>query len=255
MKTLLASLALATTTMVAAAPAQAATTDLVFNAPSLHSGTLNEVGSVYRYTEVTAGIDLLVAITGSSTAAVIDNVGGNESFYDSSTDNLILNISRSDPAEQDTFVNLTFTFVETGTDTATNVSDVILTIGDIDSQDGLDFADYFQVDPTQFSTLTSGSDLDIQDMGNGENRYIYSFPGLANVPNTSPDQANISVLLGLDGISSFNATWGYFGAGNINDRGLLLDGSNELAVDPIPEPASAALLGLGGLALLARRRR
>lgn len=255
MKTLLASLALATTTALVATPAQAATTSLVFNAPSLDSGTLNQVGSVYRYSEVTTGVDLLLEITGSSTNAVIDSVGGNEAFFDSSTDNLILRISRSDPAEEDTFVNLNFTFVEAGTNTATSISDVILTVGDIDSNGGDAFSDYFQVDPTQFSSFSAGGDLTAQDMGGGEIRYIYSFPGAPNIPNTSPDQVDVSLILGLNGISTFTGTWGYFGAGEYNDRGLLLDGSNELAVDPVPEPASAALLGLGGLALLARRRR
>lgn len=254
MKKFLATMAVACAAFAYAAPAQAVTSDLTFSNPTTESGTEFEVGSVYRYSNVTAGVDMLLTINSKSTAAVVSDIFGNAPYFDGAADNFQLQLTRqNNSGETDTFVNLQFDFVETGTTNATTVSNTVLTFADIDSETGLAFSDYVQFDPTQFSSivLSPTTALSAQSILS-EVRYIGPDDQI-NVSTTEPAQADVSVNVTLNGISSFNATWGYLGAGNITDRGLLIDGSNELRLGgPVPEPASAALLGMAGMLVFAR---
>jgi len=254
MKKFLATMAVACAAFAYAAPAQAVTSDLIFSDPTTESGTEYEVGSVYRYTGVTAGVDMLLTINSKSDAAVITDIFGNAPYFTGDADNFQLQLTRvANSGEANTFVNLGFEFVETGTTTATSVTNTVLTFADIDSETGQAFSDYVQFDPTQFNgVLLSPTTALTAEAILSEVRYIGPFDAL-NVPTTEAEQADVSVNVLLNGVSSFDLTWGYLGAGNFTDRGLLIDGSNELRIGgPVPEPASAALLGMAGMLVFAR---
>lgn len=258
MKKILTAVAVACAAFAYAAPAQAITRDLTFNNPVTPTGTPYEVGSSYRYSLVTPGVDMLVTITGKSANAKVTDIFGDAPYYDGADDNFQLQLTRTTDSngqfsEIDTFVNLRFDFVGTGTTTAVAVSNTILTFADIDSEFNMPFTDYVEFRNDDFNQvlLSNTTSLLHSTDVNGVTRY-YGPDNQGNVATTAAEQADVSVNVVLDGQSGFNLTWGYQGAGNIYDRGLLMDGSNELQINAVPEPASIALLGLGSMIVLAR---
>lgn len=270
MKTLLASTMLALVTGFVATTAQAAVTELSFSDPSLESGTANEVGSVYRYTNITGDstVDLLLTITNKSAGAQITGVGGNAQYFNSGADNLTVTIDRV-ANEIDTYVLLNFQFVEAGTTNLTSVDDSVLTFADIDSYDGdaLLFSDYVEFAAIDFDSIISvGSDLSVVGIGPSPllagDRYVGPLDREEEVLGNDPGQIDVSVIVSSHGVQAFDLVWGFTSAtGGVRpgERGMLLDGSYELqTVTVVPEPASAAMLGLAGLAVVAgvsRRRK
>lgn len=253
MKKILATMAVACAAFAFAAPAQAITKALTFNSPTTESGTEYEVGSVYRFSNISLGVDVLLTLKSKSTDGLVTNILGNSAYFDGGTDNFRLQLTRLQGSDEaNTFVDLGFQFVETGTTTATSLDDALLTFADIDSETDQAFSDYVQFDPTQFSgVLLSPTTALHAETILSEVRYIGPEDQI-NVEETAPGQPDVAVTVVLNGVSSFNLTWGYLGAGDFVNRGLIIDGSNELAVGAVPEPASMALLGLGGMLVLAR---
>lgn len=102
-------------------------------------------------------------------------------------------------------------------------------------------------DTTTFDSDTSQPDVD-------------EIAGASNSASSSKDQSNLSDFIGtsqydieVDAIQTFDL--GTIGGAQTQIDPLTASGDVTVVYEYIPEPASAALLGLSGVALLARRRR
>src|SRR5215831_741078 len=103
-----------------------ATPSLIFSNGVLISGTNNQLGAVYRFSNVRSNTDALVTISGFTGGVTLDNIDGASGFVEA------LQPVFSVPAHSKGYVEFTIQFVKTGTNTPKNIGQVPITMIDID---------------------------------------------------------------------------------------------------------------------------
>src|SRR5580704_13731990 len=116
--------------------AQSTVPHLSFRNPVLVSGTDKAVGAIYRFSNVTTGVDALLKINGTSSSdVVLNDLDITSTGYDSAFQPLI-NLNNSDKIKSgvktDWYMEFQISFVAAGTSTATIVSAFNATIIDDD---------------------------------------------------------------------------------------------------------------------------
>lgn len=121
--------------------------ELVFQNPTLISGSDKQNGAVYKFANVAPGIDAMVIIVGrSSSAVVLDNIdvsdmGWNKAFQPQ------LGIQGNVPAYQDWWMEFQVRFYKAGTNNKTKIKGFQVTAIDVDG-DGVSIQEYLQMNRT-----------------------------------------------------------------------------------------------------------
>ena len=105
-----------------------ATPSLIFSNGVLISGTNNQLGAVYRFSNVRSNTDALVTISGFTGGVTLDNIDGASGFVEA------LQPVFSVPAHSKGYVEFTIQFVKAGTTQPKNIGQVPVTMIDIDGQ-------------------------------------------------------------------------------------------------------------------------
>ena len=159
--------------------------ELIFQNPTLVSGTAGQDGAVYKFTNVASGIDATVKIVGRSSSAVVltdidvPNLGWNKAFQPQ------LGIKGNVPANQDWWMDFEMRFYKAGTNNKNKIKGFQVTAIDVDG-DGVSIQEYLQMNkiksvafspvtylsqPSTTSTLSNYSGEDGED-NNGSDKKI-----------------------------------------------------------------------------------
>ena len=151
--------------------------ELVFQNPTLISGTAGQDGAVYKFSNVASSIDATVTIVARSSSAVVltdidvANLGWNKAFQPQ------LGIQGNVPANQDWWMDFEMHFYKAGTNNKNKIKGFQVTAIDVDG-DGVSIQEYLQMnkiksvafssvtylsEPSTTSTLTNYSGEDDDD--------------------------------------------------------------------------------------------
>lgn len=219
------------------------------------SSTLDDggVGNI-TYTSIAPGIDLVVTADSNYTARVPDNNGTKNG------DDYQIHL---DANNQGTV--FCFNFVQTGTTTPTSIDSFYISILDLDA--GGEIVELLpgpQVDVT-YRTDTQMNNIGINTDGNFQlgGKTGGSVTDPTNSENLSNAQERVAAnLLYSGGVTEFKMK--YATIGTASGRNFFGDSHASIfdngttttqTLDAVPEPSSVALLGLGGLGLMLRRRK
>ncbi len=138
--------------------------DFSNNPANTESGTAGQVGAVYRFEDVTTGIDALVEIVDITGGAVLETLDITNDGELNALQPKISGIPSNEPA-----IEFTITFVEAGTSTPTVAPDFKATWVDLDGSSNYtefgEFSDFVQY------TFESGTDIDITGTGPSFRRF------------------------------------------------------------------------------------
>lgn len=128
--------------------------ELVFRNPVLESGNAAQDGAVYRFGNITAGMDGLLKIKGRSGATVeladidLPNLGWDKALQPQ------LGIRGNVPAAQTWWMEFELTFVKTGTTDKSKLKDFVVTSLDIDG-DGVSIQEFVQMNKMKSMAYSS----------------------------------------------------------------------------------------------------
>lgn len=130
--------------------------ELIFRNPTLESGTAGQDGAVYRFGNITTGIDGLLQIKGrSGTAVVLNNIDLPNLGWDKALQPQ-LGITGNVPANQSWWMQFELKFVQSGTTKKSKLKDFVVTSLDVDG-DGVSIREFVQMDKMKsmnYSTVT-----------------------------------------------------------------------------------------------------
>jgi hypothetical protein len=231
----------------------ATATSLVFDSPTLESGTALQPGAVYRFGNITTGVDALLTVTGFNNGGSIGSIddfgnGGYQSNFQP-TINGTPSLNSS--------VDFHFQFVLAGTSTPTSFTNLDWTTLDVDGDGTMATREYVTYSGFQSYTLDNPTHIGVQDLGGGS--YQFTDTDGINQPGIGLGGA-FALTVNYASISSFDLTMGMVGTGGYFPARLFSEGSGDATyVAPettvVPEPGGAILLGTAGLLVLLRRRR
>ena len=145
--------------------AQSTTSELVFKNPVLVSGTAGKDGAVYKFSNVTTGVDATIKIADRSNNAVVvsdidvDDMGWDKAFQPK------LGISGNVSSYQNWWMDFELRFYVAGTSTRKKLSSFKATAIDLDG-DGLSVQEYLQMNNTTTVALSPVSYLTTQTTSN-----------------------------------------------------------------------------------------
>ena len=237
---------------------------LSFTSPSLEMGDPLTPGTVYRYSDVLAGVDALLAISGLFNSASLDGIGSGGAF---GGDDLVINLRGwgTDPANGGpSYGNFSLSFVAADTRIPVTLVNLQMSVYNITSEPGFDFSNTLWLPQSVPATLRDPTNLEILPGGNGFAGFNeISLLGSNNFNDGGPEETdpNMQELHTVDfSYASTNAIslrWGLTGTMSIaeddngKDRALVLTGDGVL----IPIPAAAYLFAscLGALGWFRRK--
>jgi hypothetical protein len=149
--------------------AQSTVPHLSFRNPVLVSGTDKSVGAIYRFSNVTAGVDALIKINGTSSSdVVLNDLDITSTGYDSAFQPLI-NLNNSDKIKNgvktDWYMEFQISFVTAGTSTATTVSAFNATI--IDDDGNSTYHEYVSMYGLNTYTLENPTSITVSNIVSG----------------------------------------------------------------------------------------
>jgi hypothetical protein len=149
--------------------AQSTVPHLSFRNPVLVSGTDKAVGAIYRFSNVTTGVDALLKINGTSSSdVVLNDLDITSTGYDSAFQPLI-NLNNSDKIKSgvktDWYMEFQISFVAAGTSTATIVSAFNATI--IDDDGNSVFHEYVSMYGLNTYTLENPTSITVSNIVSG----------------------------------------------------------------------------------------
>jgi|GEM_PF-3085612 len=245
-----------------------------FSGPSSTSSTTNPNGTSWLFSDVTAGVDMVLELTGIST--VIDTPGNPGDFTEivdfsygpdandlSGGDWLLINILHPNSTD-DRFVDFTASFVDADDNSvAVTLDNYNITFGDLEYY--YDPSDHFVESVTvsdafcgnnsgagshivmgsdSDGNLTAGHDFDSIDLSVFDDVDHQAQFGFVDSSGFSFTLEAEEPDFTIDGVQAINA----------QDNKFTISGSLS-HLDCVPEPSSAVFLGLGGVLALMRRRR
>ena len=252
---------------------QASASVLQFHTGGLESGVASEVGSVYRFDDVTTGVDALLTIDGLYNSASITEISSGGAF---GSDDLVIQLRGwgddipFDSGVTPSYGEFTLQFVIADTTTATTLANLEMSSYDIDSTTGYDYSDTLWLPDSVSASLRSPTELAINP-GTGEFNGFQEI-ALQGEDNTSNGgieredeelQPMYLVDFTYENVDSITWRWGLTGTmspledGDGKARAMILSGNSILNQEVIPEPSSLivwSLLGCVGITLGWRRR-
>jgi hypothetical protein len=142
---------------------QTTTPELVFSNPSLVGGSDKQDGAIYKFANVTPGIDAMVTINGRSSSKVtLSNIDLTGTGYDNAFQPQVAYNGGHAKANQNWWMEFQISFVQAGTTTPTMVSGFNVTGLDIDG-DGNSLHEYLSFTKLKSYTLESPTAISVLD--------------------------------------------------------------------------------------------